>query len=436
MDLMLIREKPLKYIFKFAIPTLIGMLLTSLVSIIDGLFIGRYVGKDGLAAVNLGLPTLYIFLGVGIMIGIGGSTIAIKRRGAEQYDKAVNIFNQTIATIIVFGVLMAIITLWLFDPVIGLLGINTTVQRYVNDYYNIMILIYPVMMLNLVMGMFLRGEGKPQIFMMISVVSNIINITLDYIFIVKLDMGIEGAAYASVIAVILSCLISIIFFLNKKFKFKFRKFKFDVTDFKKSIYNGSSEFIAQISLAITSAVYNIVTLNVAGIMGVAAITIIGYSGHVFNMIVTGIGQGMGPIVSYCYGAKSMDTVSTIRKLTQKIVAILGVIIFILLFVFGEKYAKIFSKDIQLQKMVATGIKIYALMFFVSGYNIISSFFFTSLCRAKESLIISSMRGLIILLISILIFPMLFHETGIWIVAPFTEAVTFIISLYIVKKSKL
>lgn len=434
MELNVIKKKPLRSIAQFAVPSVIGMLLTSFITIVDGLFIGNNVGKEGLAAVNLGLPILYVFLGIAIMIGVGGSTLAIQRLGAKKADNANNVFNQTVITLFCFTVIVTIIAKVLLNPILNTLHIANLVRVYINDYYSIMLMIYPIMMMNVVFSMFIRGEGKPQIFMQISILTNLVNVILDYIFISRYNMGVKGAAYASTLSIILGLIITILYFMGRKSKFKLGRFRFYFTDLKATVLNGSSELIGQLSMAITTGLYNVVILNIIGVIGVAAMTIIGYVGYMYSMIVIGIGQGMSPIVSYSFGANDCELVVQIRKLTQKIVFTCGTIIFIAMEIMGNIYARVFSNNLTLQMMVSRGIRIYSFAFLILGYNVIASFFFTSIGRAKESAIISSMRGLVILSLCIFLLPILFNENGIWLVIPVTEIITFTISFNMVKSA--
>lgn len=432
MDLDLIKKKPYKSILQFAFPSVVGMLLTSFITIVDGLFIGNNVGKEGLAAINLGVPMLYVFLGIAIMIGVGGSTLAVQRLGANKFDRANNIFNQTTVTLLCSTVIITIITKMPLHHIINLLNVTENIGVYMNDYYSIMLLVYPIMMLNLVFGMFIRGEGKPQVYMQISILTNLVNITLDYLFIYKHNMGVKGAAYASTLSIILGVVVTISYFISRKTKFRYKRFQFLYDDFRATILNGSSELIGQLSMAITTGLYNAVILNVIGVIGVAAMTIIGYVGFMYSMIVIGIGQGMSPIVSYSLGANEYKLVVEIRKLTQRIVLTCGSIVFITIAIMGYRYAGIFSSNQNLQTMVTMGIRIYGFTFFISGYNVTTSFFFTSIGRAKESAIISSMRGLVVLSINIIILPVLLKEIGIWMVVPVTEMITFIMSIKLIK----
>ncbi len=436
MNLEKIKNNPYKSLGKYAVPSVIGMLLTSLITIIDGAFISRNIGNEGLAAINLGLPILYLFLGIAIMLGVGGSTLATNRLGAGRKTEANNNFIVTAALTLGTTILLTLFFRFTLPIILNIFDLKFLVQNYMIQYYNTILLFYPLMMLNIVFGMFIRGEGRPEVFMLISILTNVINIYFDYRFIYKLSFGMTGAALASGIAISVGFIINIIYFLNKLSIFKFKKPEFFPEDIKTICFNGSSELIGQMSMAITTALFNMVVLNIMGVTGVAAITIIGYLGYIHSMVVTGIGQGMSPMISFGHGAGDLELIKTIKACTQKIVFILGLIIVLFIIFASELYVNIFTSDKTLINIVNKGIKIYGLAFIVNGFNIISSFFFTSIGEAKESVIISSLRGLLVLSLSIIILPLILKEFGIWAAVPLTEILTFIVALKLIKENKL
>ncbi|MFP4016720.1 MAG: MATE family efflux transporter, partial [Halanaerobiales bacterium] len=294
---------------------------------------------------------------------------------------------------------------------------------------------YPLMMLNIVAGMFIRGEGKPQIFMLITILSNIVNVYLDYLLVSRLNLGMQGAALASGIAVFLGSIIYLFYFLSGKSVFNFTKPIYKSQEIREMCYNGSSELIGQLSMSITTALFNIVILNIMGVQGVAAMTIIGYLGYIHSMIIIGIGQGMSPIISYSHGAEDYHLIDLFRKYTQRVVFVIGILLLFFIYTGNQLYIRLFTDSSSTIMMVSLGIKIYSIAFIVNGYNMIASFFFTSIGSARESAIISGMRGLVLLSLSIIILPIFFKEIGIWIAVPFTEIVTFLIALKLISTRK-
>jgi len=361
------------------------------------------------------------------MIGVGGVTIAGQSLGKRDIGKAINVFNQTYWTAIVTIVIVAASSLVLLKPVVELFNVTGALRHFLLTYYSIIIFVYPLMMMNIINGMFIRAEGKPQLFMMISLMINCINVTLDYYFIAHLNKGVAGAAIASGMSIALGFIAMHLFFLKWSDIFKFRSFQFSLDDLKRTLYNGSSELIGQLSMSVTNFLFNAVILNKAGVTGIAAMTLVGYAGYVFNMLVVGFGQGTGPLISYSYGAKNIELCQLLRRKTIYIVTGVAFVFYGLLAGLAPYYGAIFTDDLTLINFVTVGLRLYTASFILIGYNVLTSFFFTAIGFAKQSAIISSARGLVILCIMIVTLPRIFGLMGIWLVAPITECITVMIS---------
>lgn len=435
MNLESMKKKTVKTILQFSIPSIIAMVLTSLIAIVDGFFIGNYVGKEGIAAVNLGLPILYVYLATGLMIGVGGIAIAAMALGAQDIKKSNDVFNQTVVSGIVVSVLLSLFIYFLFKPIMGVINMDTQVANYFYKYYSIMIFAYPVMIVNCILGMFIRGEGKPQFFMMINILTVMCNIFMDYVFIRWFDFGIVGIASASLISLNIGLVCMVSFFFKKSDVYKFRSFKFSKFVLKNTVLNGSSEFIGEISLSISMFAYNWVILRVAGVTGVAAFTIVGYIAYLFSMVIIGFGQGASPLISFSYGAEEIELSKNIRKKTNLFVFLSGIFVMIVMYMSTDWYSGVFVSSESVGIMVCSGIRIFIISFLFSGINIITSFYFTSIGKAKESAIISLSRGLVVLLICIFTLPLMLGMTGVWLVAPVTEAFTIILSFILIRQNE-
>ncbi len=436
MNIDYMKNKTVKMILQFSIPSIIAMVLNSFITIVDGFFIGNYIGKEGIAAVNLGLPIVYLFLGVGIMFGVGGISIAGRELGAQNLKKCNEVFNQTYLSAIIITAVLSIIIFVLIHPIISASGIDPQVASCFLKYYSIMILAYPIMIANNTFGMFVRGEGKPQLFMMINMVTVVCNIMLDYLFICWFHFGIEGIAVASFISLLLGFACMVLFFLRKSEVFKFQRFTFSPMVLRNTLGNGSAEFIGQLSMSISMFAYNWVIMRIIGVSGVAAFTIVGYAAYIFGMVIVGFGQGASPLISFSYGAKETKLSAAIRKKTNLFVFLSGVAAILLLLVLSEWYSNLFVKSDSVVILVQNGLKIFILSFLCSGVNTITTFYFSSIGKAKESAIISSARGLVLLLICIVTLPILWGMTGVWLVAPVTELITFGISMLLIQKEKM
>lgn len=436
MNLELIEKQPLQNILRYSIPSIIAMILSSFVTIIDGYFVSKVISKDALAAINLGLPMLFVFLAVGIMIGVGGVSLSGRRLGEKNINKSINGFNQTLATGIIAFILLSIFFALILKPIINYVGLNSNTIDTMKSYYSIMLWVYPFMMLNIIFGMFIRCEGKPNLFMINTIITTVLNILLDYLFIMVLQQGIKGAAYASGIAVIVGTLIMVKYFISSKTLFYFKKYEFIKEDLKQTLTNGSSELIGQLSASITLLFINAVIMKRMGLIGVAGMTIIGYSRYIYNMIVVGFCQGISPIISYSFGANKQYIGVKLRKYTSRIVLFLGVAFYVVLNIGSTYYGSIFTDDPKLITLVAYGLKIFSFSFIIAGYNDITSGYFTSIGYAKQSAIISSLKGLVLLMLNICLLPAIFGNTGIWLIAPATEIGTFFIALYFLRTTLL
>lgn len=430
MDLKNMRENKVKVILQFSIPSIIAMLLTSLITIADGYFMGNYVGEEGLAAVNLGLPIVYLYLAVGLLFSVGGMAIAGMQMGAGELEKCNQVFRQTLVTVMVVLVALSCVIGLCFQPVLQFLHAQGAVAEYFTEYYRVMLLVLPVMIMNSTLGGFIRGEGKPQYFMLTNLLNVILNIVFDYVF-CKLGFGAAAIALASLGAAVVSLLCNVFYFIRLSKVYKLGRFSFDKKVLVDTALNGSSEFIGEMASCISMFAYNFVIMSSFGVDGVAAFTIVGYLCYSFGMIITGFGTGIFPLISFAYGAGDYELARGIRKKTNQFVFGAGVAMILLLLVAGESYSGMFVKSEAVKNMVETGTRIFMISFLFCGMNQICSFYFTSIGKAKESAVISSARGLVLLLIGIFTLPVWFGMTGIWLVAPVTEIMTMFICVFYV-----
>lgn len=435
MNLELIKNQRIKTIFQFSIPAIIAMVLTSLITVVDGFFIGNYVGTEGIAAINLGLPIIYLYLAVGLMISVGGVAIAGISLGEGDRKKCNHVFNQTLCTTTVVSWLLSIFVWVCFDSMLNILNADTQVAVYFKKYYIIMLFQLPIMVINASLGMFIRSEGNPQYFMKVNILNVLLNIFLDYLFVRWFHLGITGIAMASLISTTITLLCILHFFYKKSIVYKFKNFSFSTGVLKKTFLNGSSEFIGEVSLCISMFAYNFVIMRQIGVDGVTAFAIVGYISYIFSMIIIGFGQGASPLISFTYGAKEYHLTSSLRRITNIVVFIVGAGVLLLMLSTSQWYSDFFVKNEVVEQMICSGVKIFSVSFLFSGVNTITSFYFTSIGKALESAIISSTRGLVILLILIFTLPSLLGLIGVWLVAPITEALTLLLSLLFIYKER-
>ena len=433
MNVQEIKNNPAREILKFSIPAIISMVLTAFITVADGFFMGNYVGKEGIAAVNLGLPVVYLYLGVGLMVSIGGVAMAGMALGSGDRTACNQIFRQTIATTAFFSLSISVVVMFCFRPMLSIVRAEGQVAEYFQEYYRIMILELPVMVINSSFGMFIRGEGEPRFYMKVTMLNVLLNIVLDYVFAAHLGLGAAGIAWASLVSALASLGCILFFFWKRARIYGLGGFHFSLEICVRGILNGSSEFIGEMSTGIAIFAYNFVIMRRFGTEGVAAFTIVGYVSYLFSMVIVGFGQGSSPLISFCYGAQGRGAASDIRRRTCGYVLAGAAVVFTAMAGLGGWYSGLFVQNEIVRSMVKSGMAIFMVSFFFSGINSIASFYFTATGRAFESAVISFSRGLVILLICVFVLPALFGMTGVWLAAPVTEAVTLVITGFFLKR---
>ena len=435
MSIKQIKENKIKMILQFSIPSIIAMLLETFITITDGYFTGNYVGELALAAINLGLPILYFYLGIGLCVGVGGIVICGRLLGAGDKKKAESVFSQTIVTSIIICIVLSLIMFVLFNPILHILKAEGELNVYFTQYYRIMLFTYPLRVVGTIAGRFIRVDGKPQFCMLISIIGCILNVILDAVFVGAFSMGVQGSAVASFIVQLFTVIVSLSYFFSKNAGIHFCYFQFDRKIHQEIVFNGSSEFIGEMASAISMFAFNYVLMRYVGTEGVAAFTILGFAVYVYSMICIGFGQGITPLVSMCWGAQEKETAMDLRIITNNILFVIGLLFAVIFFFFGKMYAGIFGCSSQVVDMVASGFKVYVITFVIMGYDVINSMYFTSCGDAKSSALISALRGVVLLLAFTLILPAFLGMTGVWLAAPCTEALTAIVSLLLITKQK-
>ena len=430
-----IKANKLKTILQFSIPSVIAMVLETIITITDGYFTGNYVGEDALAAINLGLPILYFYLGIGLCVGVGGTVICGKMLGAKDSHRASQVFSQTIVTAVIVCAATSLVVLLLFSPILKVLRANGKLSAYFTQYYKIMLFAYPLMVIENIFGMFMRMEGKPQACMLVRMASCILNAALDYILVGRLSLGIQGSAAATLAVQAVAVMIQSVYFLKLSSDIRFRRFRFDRAVNKESLLNGSSEFIGEMASTISMFTCNYVLMKYVGVQGVAAFTVLGFAVYGYSMVTIGFGQGLTTLVSVSWGAKEWKTAMELRRATNRILFGIGALFAVCFWILRGRYAGLFGCSGSVKNMVATGFRFCSVTFLIMGYNVTNSMYFTSCGDALSSVVISALRGIALLLTFLLLFPAIWGMTGVWMAAPVAEGLTAIVSAFLIGKQK-
>lgn len=421
---------------KFITLNILGMIGLSCYILADTYFISNGLGTNGLAALNLAISVYSFIHATGLMIGIGGATKFTILKTQSENSKADEVFTHCIILGIVIGSIFALTGILGSEYLSRFLGANEETFSMTNTYLKTIFLFSPCFILNNVLIAFIRNDNSPKLAMGGMILGSLSNIILDYIFIFPLNLGMFGAAFATGLAPIISIILLSLHFIKNNNNFSIKKCKFDLTIFKNIINLGLSSFVTEISSGIVLIIFNIVILNIAGNIGVAAYGIIANLALVAIGIFTGIAQGMQPLVSNSYGNKNYLQLKQLLKYSITLSLIISVIIYSTINLFSSELISLFnSENNSLLKTYATkGLLLYFIGFIFVGINIVIISFLNSIESSKVAFIISLIRGFIAIIPLVLILSSLFGLTGVWLVFPSVEAVTTLIAIILLRNS--
>ena len=420
--------------FKYLIPSIGGMLGVSLYVLGDTMIIGRGLGSQGLAALNVSIPLINVFNGFGLLFGIGGATALSISRGRKEYGDVDNIFSKSMIMAFTIGIILTLVRIFFLDELVHLLGASSATFQMSKDYLGVLMSFSVMFLLNSALTVFVRNDGSPRLAMIGMLSGSIINVILDYVFIIKLKWGMAGGAFATGLSPIIGLIILSYHFIDKRNKFNFKFSKPDFNILKRIVANGSSSFVVELSAGIVIFAFNISLSRIAGDIGISAYSIIANLSLILSAIFMGIGQGIQPIVSFNFGADRLDRVYEATKLGIYTSLALGISFYALGLLFPEFLVSVFlNAEPELLNITVRGIKIYFSGFILMGINITLSSFIQSKEYAKTSLIISLSRGFVFIIIMLFFLPQLIGIEGIWLTLPLAELMTTVISLFRVTK---
>lgn len=419
-------------ILRYAIPSVVSMWIFTIYTMVDGMFIGKFVGALGLAGVNITMPLLNLTFAIGIMIAIGSSTMIAIHYGEGDWTAGNKIFTTAVYSLLSCGILISILITIFMDPIIHFLGGGGTLYPYVKEYLSVIILFCVCYMTGYALEIYIKVDGNPVYPTICVIIGGVVNLFLDYIFVVIFHWGIKGAAFATGISQVTttSLLFYYIFFKTKRIKFT--KIKYSFLNLFKIMKVGFAEFLAEISTGISIFVFNLVILRELGDKGISAFGIIGYISSFITMTMIGFNQGVQPILSFNLGAKEYDKIFEIIKKSFFILGTLGVIFYGLINLFSFEIVSIFltdSNDIALTKNALT---VYSFAYVICGFNIFTAGYFTAIDQVKISTIITMLRGVIFLIISIFLLPKILGVNGIWLTMFVAELLTLAFSYIFMK----
>ena len=429
-----------KKILRFALPSIVMMVFTSIYGVVDGTFVSNFVGKTPFAAVNLVWPFLMILGAFGFMIGTGGSALVAKTLGENKKEDANRYFTMLITLVVILGVLLTIIGLIVLRPLSSALGASGQMLEDCVTYGRTLMIFNTAFMLQSVFqSLFITAE-KPRLGLIMTVAAGLTNMVLDALFIAVFKWGLVGAALASGLSQCIGGILPLIYFLSSKndTPLKFVKTKMEGKVLLKACANGASELMTTVSSSLVSMLYNFQLMRLAGQNGIAAYGAVMYVEFAFIAVFIGYSIGTAPIVSYHYGSENHNEVKNMLQKSFKIMSILGITMMVLAQILASPLAKVFvGYDKQLFDMTVHGFRLFSFYFILAGINIYASSFFTALNNGMISAIISFSRTLGFETLAVIILPIFLQLDGVWLAITVAEICAFVISIsfLIAKKEK-
>ena len=429
-----------KKIFRFALPSIVMMVFTSIYGVVDGTFVSNFVGKTPFAAVNLVWPFLMILGAFGFMIGTGGSALVAKTLGENKKEDANRYFTMLITLVVILGILLTIFGLIVVRPLSYALGARGQMLEDCVTYGRTLMIFNTAFMLQSVFqSLFITAE-KPRLGLIMTVIAGLTNMVLDALFIAVFKWGLVGAALATGLSQCIGGVLPLIYFMSSKndTALKFVKTKLEGTVLLKACANGVSELMTTVSSSLVSMLYNFQLMRLAGQNGIAAYGAVMYVEFAFIAVFIGYSIGTAPIVSYHYGSENHNEVKNMLQKSFKIMSILGITMMVLAQILASPLAKVFvGYDKQLFDMTVHGFRLFSFYFILAGINIYASSFFTALNNGMISAIISFSRTLGFETLAVIILPIFLQLDGVWLAITVAEICAFVISIsfLIAKKEK-
>ena len=434
------RLPPTGLFFRCAVPAVITSVFGALYSVIDGIFVGRYLGQDALAAVNLIMPVIMIVEAVSNMIATGASVNISMLLGQKRQEEASGVFSFSVKFIFAFSCIISAMGFFFARQFIVLIapGAAEEAIRLSVEYLRVYSVFGPLIPICFALDNYLRVCGRERLSMAIGITTQALNVVLDFILIAVLHKGVREAAAASCISIVLGSVWMLALFMGKRMDIYYTKKNIPISLFLRIAVNGASEFFSTISMSVMSVIMNLFLLKYGGTTAVAAFSIVMYVDSIVGMLNFGICDSLQPAISYCYGAGLMSRMEAIFKRVLMASVITSVFAFLFMLLAGPSLATVFVKpgDEELLAMSITAIKIFSFSYLVGWVDSSFSSFFTALDRPARSMVAAAFGTLVFPIASLFLLTSTLGLNGIWLTAPVSALASSVLALVLAKTMKL
>ncbi|MBQ8832755.1 MAG: MATE family efflux transporter [Paludibacteraceae bacterium] len=428
-------------LMKYALPGIIAMTASSLYNMVDSIFIGHGVGAMALSGLTVAKPFMDICAAFGTLVGVGASSLVAIKLGEKDYRSANDVLANVILLNVLLGALVMAVGLYWLDPILYAFGASDVTITYAREYMEI--ILWGNILTHIYYGLnsMLRSIGHPKIAMYATIVAVVTNIILDPIFIFVLDMGVRGAALATMISQLVSVIIELVIFLNPKEVIYFHRgiwrLKRDIT--MRALGIGTAPFLMHMAACFVVIVLNNQLKRYGGDMAIATYGMTNRFMFFFAMVVMGLNQGMQPIVGYNYGAKLFDRMVRALKLTAMCATCVMGVLWLFGLVWPEGFIRLFTHDELLITQSVAPARVMLCTMVLVGFPMVVGNFYTSIGLSGKAIFLSLTRQVIFLIPCILLLPLLFQTLnftpiwGVWWSLPLCDALAAILAAIILNR---
>ena len=427
-----------KLLWEYSLPAIVAMLASSLYNIVDSIFIGHGVGALAISGLAITFPLMNLSAAFGSLIGAGGATLLSIKMGQHDVESAERVLGNIVFLNLLLGTLFMLFGLLFLEPILLFFGASSETLPYAYDYMFVLLIGNLVTHLYLGLNSAMRSTGSPRKAMLTTLMTVFINCVLDPLFIFVFDWGIRGAALATVVAQLAALIYTLVHFLNPRQELHFKR---DIFTLRRrvavSIFSiGMAPFVLNACSCLVVVVINQSLLKYGSDLAVGAYGIVNRIMMLFGMLVLGFNQGMQPIAGYNYGALKMDRVKSVLKQTILYASLVMTTGFLIVELFPEVVARMFTTDAELLSISEKGLRIVFAMAPVVGFQMVVSNFFQSIGHASKAVFLSSTRQLLFLVPLLVILPHFFGVIGVWLSLPISDVLSSALAAVVLFRDKM
>ena len=424
-----------KLIWKQSVPAMIGLFVLALYNVVDTIFLGHYVGTIAVAALAVSVPVHIVVIALAQTIGIGASSIISRKLGEKDYETAGKALGSSFVLVALIGGITSVLGLSYLDEILVLFGATDAILPYARDYLSVLLFGAIFLLFVASSNNIIRSEGKAKFAMSIMITSAVVNIILDPIFIIWLEMGVRGAAIATVIAQIFAFILALYYFVAGKsgIKWKWNYLCLELKIVKEMFAIGAASFARQVSSSVVAIVFNNLLAVYGGEVGIAAYGILMRVTMLFIMPMFGVMQGMLPVLGYNYGAKAYKRAHEVAVASIRYSTYISTGAWVLLLVFAGLAVRAFTFDPDLISVGVRALRISVFLLPLVGFQLVAAGVYQAIGKAKPAFVLSMLRPALLLIPAVLILSEVFGLDGIWGAFPVADLLAGIVTFFMLRK---